>query len=136
MRESGASICGAHHARLDEHEPADHPLCGQSVQASDRVAIGREVPHRRPERDFELSRHVRGEPQRRRISAHDDVDASLEAWESGQLELGRNLTARVRGMGERSQFGAGWVAGDPNLRFGLFKPGDSEEEVQGFLESA
>ena len=70
------------------------------------------------------------------LAADDDVDAALAAWESGQLELGRNLTARVRGMGERSQFGAGWVAGDPNLRFGLFKPGDSEEEVQRFLESA
>jgi hypothetical protein len=39
-------------------------------------------------------------------------------------------------MGERAQFGAGWAAGDPNLRFGLFKPGDSEAEVQRFLESA
>ena len=64
------------------------------------------------------------------LAAHEDVDVALAAWESGQVEVGRNLVARVREMGDRSQFGAGWEAGDPNLRFGLRAPGDSEEEVE------
>ena len=52
-----------------------------------------------------------------------DVDAALRAWEPGQLELGRNLVARARDVGERSQFRGSWVPGDPDLRFGLYGPG-------------
>lgn len=53
-----------------------------------------------------------------------DVVAALRAWEPGQLELGRNLVARTREMGERSQFRCTWEPGDPALAFGLRGPGD------------
>jgi 2,6-dihydroxypyridine 3-monooxygenase len=52
-----------------------------------------------------------------------DIDTALAAWEPGQLELGRNLVARARDVGERSQFHGTWVPGDPDLQFGLFGPG-------------
>lgn len=52
-----------------------------------------------------------------------DVDAALRAWESVHLELGRNLVARAREVGERSQFHGSWVPGDPDLRFDLYGPG-------------
>ena len=58
----------------------------------------------------------------------DDVGAALSAWELPQLQVGSRLVARVRAMGEAVQFGAGWRPGDPDLRFGLTEPGDSEEE--------
>jgi 2,6-dihydroxypyridine 3-monooxygenase len=53
----------------------------------------------------------------------DDVPAALRAWEPAQLELGRNLVARVQDMGRRSQVDASWVPGDPGLLFGLYGPG-------------
>jgi 2,6-dihydroxypyridine 3-monooxygenase len=52
-----------------------------------------------------------------------DVPAALAAWEPAQLELGRNLVARTREMGERSQVRGTWTPGDPSLRFGLYGPG-------------
>jgi 2,6-dihydroxypyridine 3-monooxygenase len=52
-----------------------------------------------------------------------DIDAALAAWEPEQLALGRQLVARTRDVGERSQFHGNWVPGDPDLRFGLFAPG-------------
>jgi 2,6-dihydroxypyridine 3-monooxygenase len=52
-----------------------------------------------------------------------DVPAALQAWEPGQLELGRNLVARVQAMGRRSQFDSEWTPGDPSLLFGLYGPG-------------
>lgn len=64
------------------------------------------------------------------LHAHPDPDTALAAWERRQLAVGRALLDRVRAMGETSQFGAGWRAGDPSLRFGLLRPGDSEEEVR------
>jgi 2,6-dihydroxypyridine 3-monooxygenase len=64
------------------------------------------------------------------LLAHPDLDSALAAWERRQLAVGRALLDRVRAMGESSQFGAGWRAGDPSLRFGLLRPGDSEEEVR------
>ncbi len=51
-----------------------------------------------------------------------DVAHSLRRWEQGQLELGRELVARVREAGDRSQFGGGWRPGDPSQRFGLYGP--------------
>jgi 2,6-dihydroxypyridine 3-monooxygenase len=57
-----------------------------------------------------------------------NLEVALPAWERRQLELGKDLLARVRAMGDSSQFGAGWRAGDPSLRFGLFAAGDSEPE--------
>jgi 2,6-dihydroxypyridine 3-monooxygenase len=55
-----------------------------------------------------------------------DVPAALARWEDGQLALGRQLVARVRDMGTRSQFAGTWRAGDPSLSFGLYAPGDSQ----------
>lgn len=56
-----------------------------------------------------------------------DVAAALPAWEARQLKMGRALLDRVRRMGNASQFGDGWLPGDVQLRFGLERPGDSEE---------
>jgi 2,6-dihydroxypyridine 3-monooxygenase len=53
-----------------------------------------------------------------------DPVAALRAWEPGQLDVGRNLVARSREMGERSQFRHTWEPGDPTLAFGLYGPGD------------
>jgi 2,6-dihydroxypyridine 3-monooxygenase len=55
--------------------------------------------------------------------AQGDVPGGLRRWEGSQLALGRQLSARVRDLGWRSQFGGGWHAGDPSLRFGLWGPG-------------
>ena len=52
-----------------------------------------------------------------------DVPGALRRWEAGQLALGRQLVARVKDLGTRSQFGGGWHPGDPSLRFGLWGPG-------------
>jgi 2,6-dihydroxypyridine 3-monooxygenase len=55
--------------------------------------------------------------------AHGDVPTALKAWESRQLEMGRNLLARTKATGEASQvhgtFGPDW----PALIFGLYAPG-------------
>ena len=52
-----------------------------------------------------------------------DPVAALARWEPGQLALGRQLLARTRDMGNRSQFHRSWVPGDPSLRLGLYGPG-------------
>jgi 2,6-dihydroxypyridine 3-monooxygenase len=57
------------------------------------------------------------------IAADGDIDAALAVWEPTQLELGRNLVARARDVGNRSQVHQTWVPGDPDLRFGLYGPG-------------
>jgi len=53
-----------------------------------------------------------------------DVVAALEAWEPGQLKLGRQVLARTRDAGRRSQFEGTWRVGEP-LPFGLYEVGDS-----------
>lgn len=58
------------------------------------------------------------------LAAHDDVPAALAAWEPGQLELGRALLERTRRIGRRSQVDGTWTPGDPELIFGLWRPGD------------
>ena len=55
--------------------------------------------------------------------ADGDPVAALARWEPGQLALGRQLLARTRDMGDRSQFHQSWVPGDPSLRLGLYGPG-------------
>ena len=58
------------------------------------------------------------------LAAHpDDPVAALAAWEPGQLALGRNLQARTRAIGRRSQVDGNWRPGDPELIFGLHGPG-------------
>jgi 2,6-dihydroxypyridine 3-monooxygenase len=53
----------------------------------------------------------------------DDVAAALQAWEPDQLALGNQLVDRVIAMGTRSQISGTWTPGDPELRFGLYRPG-------------
>ena len=67
-------------------------------------------------------------------AADEDCSAALRGWERAQLELGRRLVARARDLGDRSQFGGGWQAGDPSLRLGLERAGDSEA-MGGMLDS-
>jgi 2,6-dihydroxypyridine 3-monooxygenase len=57
------------------------------------------------------------------LAAGGDIVEALRRWEPGQLKLGRNLVARARDIGERSQFRGTWVPGDPELQFGLYGPG-------------
>ncbi len=57
------------------------------------------------------------------VSRHDSVAAALADWEPGQLALGRQLLERTRRIGRRSQFDGNWMAGDPELIFGLRAPG-------------
>ena len=52
-----------------------------------------------------------------------DPAAALGRWEPDQLALGRQLLARTRDMGDRSQFHRTWAPGDPSLRLGLYGPG-------------
>jgi 2,6-dihydroxypyridine 3-monooxygenase len=54
----------------------------------------------------------------------DDVVAALAEWEPGRLDLGRSLLGRTRAIGRRSQVDGTWRAGDPELIFGLHRPGD------------
>jgi 2,6-dihydroxypyridine 3-monooxygenase len=49
---------------------------------------------------------------------------ALKAWEPGQLALGNRLIDRVAAMGARSQSTSTWIPGDPDLRFGLYGPGE------------
>jgi 2,6-dihydroxypyridine 3-monooxygenase len=53
-----------------------------------------------------------------------DVVATLAAWEVRQLALGKNLLDRTRNIGFRSQVAGTFKAGDPDLVFGLYGPGN------------
>lgn len=57
------------------------------------------------------------------LSENDNVATALAKWEPGQLQVGRDLIDRVTRMGARSQFQNTWTPGDPDLRFGLYGPG-------------
>ncbi|HEY8864637.1 MAG TPA: FAD-dependent monooxygenase [Candidatus Dormibacteraeota bacterium] len=59
------------------------------------------------------------------LRTHGEVSVALAAWESRQLPVGRQLVARARDLGERSQVRGGWRPDDPYQRFGLWAPGDS-----------
>ena len=54
-----------------------------------------------------------------------DLPGTLGKWSRNQAALGSRLLARVRHIGEGSQFRCDWRPGDPELRFGLYEPGDS-----------
>jgi 2,6-dihydroxypyridine 3-monooxygenase len=58
------------------------------------------------------------------IAAGGDVPAALAAWERRQLELGRQLLARTREVGDSSQVSGTFRPGDPRLIFGLYGPGN------------
>ncbi len=53
-----------------------------------------------------------------------DVKAALRRWEPGRLEVGRNLTARSRWIGEAYQTRFDAIPGDPRLQYGLYGPGN------------
>jgi 2,6-dihydroxypyridine 3-monooxygenase len=57
-------------------------------------------------------------------AAGGDVVEALAHWEPGQLALGRQVLARSRDAGIRSQFEGTWKVGDP-LPFGLYRESDS-----------
>lgn len=57
------------------------------------------------------------------VAAGEDLAGALERWSERQVELGGQLVARTREMGERSQAYGTWKPGDPDLRFGLYGPG-------------
>ncbi|MGF1596473.1 MAG: FAD-dependent monooxygenase [Acidimicrobiales bacterium] len=57
------------------------------------------------------------------LAEHDDLGTALAAWERRQLDLGRSLLARTRAIGRRSQVDNDWPMGDPELVFGLYRPG-------------
>lgn len=52
-----------------------------------------------------------------------EIEAALAEFEQKQLVLGRQLVARSREMGHRSQFACTWKPGDQSLMFGLYGPG-------------
>jgi len=58
------------------------------------------------------------------LARADDVASALAAWEPGQLQLGRQLVERTRRIGDRFQVDDSWTPGDPDLFFGLYRPGD------------
>jgi 2,6-dihydroxypyridine 3-monooxygenase len=59
----------------------------------------------------------------RALEEQPDIQAALQVWEPGQLELGRKLLQRTRRIGRRSQVDCNWTPGDPELIFGLYEPG-------------
>ncbi len=56
------------------------------------------------------------------LSAHEDVEKALAAWEPTQLALGQQLVSRSAAMGDRAQFLGTWDPADPELHFGLYGP--------------
>ena len=59
-----------------------------------------------------------------RDDAGRSVPRALRAWEPHQLALGRAATARARDVGERAQVTGTLRPGDPEIAFGLHRPGD------------
>lgn len=53
-----------------------------------------------------------------------DVKAALRRWEPGRLQVGSNLIARARWIGEAYQSRFDAIPGDPRLRYGLCGPGN------------
>jgi 2,6-dihydroxypyridine 3-monooxygenase len=58
------------------------------------------------------------------IRENKNLDEALRSWEARQLTVGSRLLARTRRIGSRSQFENNWDPTDPELIFGLHKPGD------------
>lgn len=58
------------------------------------------------------------------LSKGSTVNTALAEWEPTRLALGRDLLARTRRIGHRSQVENSWSPGDPEFIFGLYQPGD------------
>ena len=65
---------------------------------------------------WKLAEHLR--------TADGDVRAALSSWNDQQVALGSALVRRTRAIGDRSQFGPGLSPDDPDIRYGLYRPGD------------
>lgn len=80
-----------------------HAAAGTAKAADDAWALGAAIEHV----DDDVSR----------------LPNALAEWEKGRLTLGRQLLERTRAIGRRSQVDNNWIAGDPDLIFGLRGPG-------------
>lgn len=58
------------------------------------------------------------------LSTDGPIPEALAAYERSQLMLGRDLLDRTRRIGRLSQIDNNWTPGDPELIFGLRRPGD------------
>jgi len=58
------------------------------------------------------------------LSGGSDWATALAQWERSQVDLGVQLLERSRIVGSRSQVTNSWRPGDPDLIFGLHRPGD------------
>ncbi|MEM7025289.1 MAG: FAD-dependent monooxygenase [Pseudomonadota bacterium] len=58
------------------------------------------------------------------LSRADSIERALDDWGPGQVRLGRDLVARARRIGCRSQVDNDWRPGDPELLFGLHHAGE------------
>ena len=58
------------------------------------------------------------------LARHSDVRDALAEWEIDQLELGRQLLARTRRVGMRSQFVGDWDPYDSDVFFRLREDGE------------
>jgi 2,6-dihydroxypyridine 3-monooxygenase len=59
----------------------------------------------------------------RSVAGPEDLTASLQSWEAGQLSLGQALVERTRRIGRRSQFDGTWDPADGEILFGLHAAG-------------
>jgi 2,6-dihydroxypyridine 3-monooxygenase len=57
------------------------------------------------------------------VASLDTITAALLDWEPGRLKLGQSLVDRTRRVGAHSQFEDSWDPNDPELIFGLYRPG-------------
>lgn len=58
------------------------------------------------------------------LEQHSSVSEALNVWQDSQLKLAKNLLHRTRRVGSKSQFLNTWDPNDPEVIFGLHKPGD------------
>lgn len=58
------------------------------------------------------------------LEKYDSVPLALEAYQDSQLALAKNLLARTRRVGAKSQFLNTWDPQDPEVIFGLHSPGN------------
>lgn len=53
------------------------------------------------------------------------IEQALAVWQAKQVKLGRGLVERVQKVGNKSQVDNCWIPGDPELLFGLYRPGET-----------
>jgi len=90
---------------------------GREAEAEVRITPAGRVEARGGDAAVAAARVPGGEPRR----SGPEADAPRPA--QGVVLVDGVVVARARDVGERSQFRGTWVPGDPDLRFGLFGPG-------------